>query len=164
MSFTMIKAQMFPPFSISIRKCVFIFHEQHNHGWNVPPLFTQRARYMHFLHHHGLYDPTNFDNPEVRIYISWAAQSWLTYFCHFLLSGSAYLYFMNSTIMADLFPRIFYLFLTLRQCVIILILFATSSSLTCFTHFRLSGSGYQYFMSSTIMADIFPPLSISGSA
>ena len=65
---TMITVDMFPPFLIN-RKCVFIFHEQHNHDWRVT---------------------ATFDTQRVRIPISWAGSSWLTCFCHFRLLGSAY--------------------------------------------------------------------------
>ena len=107
-------ADMFPSFSI-IRKCVFIFHEQHNHGWNVP---------------------ATFHSQRVRIPISWAVPSWLIWPCYFRLPGSAYLYFMSSSIMTDLFLP-----------------------------FLLSGSAYLYFMSSTITLDMFLPLmALSGYA
>ena len=176
----MIMADMFPPFSI-IRTCVFIFHEQHNHGWCVP---------------------ATFDSQRVCIPIPWAA-SWSRLTCsrHLRLSGSVYLYFMSSRIMADMFPP----HSILRPCVIISISFATPSRLTCSRHFdfqevrifheqhnhvwhfpatfffgsqrvctpisfvapswltcslhfRLLGSPYLYFMSNTIMADMFTSL------
>ena len=92
------------------------------------PLFTLSGCVFpsHEVHYHGLYVPAIFDYQEVGIYISGATQSWLTCSCHFLtqwvrnrsscaapsrltcsrrfrLSGSAYLYFMNSIVMADTF-------------------------------------------------------------
>ena len=94
MSWTMIMADIFPPFSI-IRKCVFLFHVQRNQGWHVSAIFNYQ---------------------EVRINTSWAAQSWLTCSCHFWLSAGAYFHSMSCTIiMADMFPP----FSFTRKCVFI---------------------------------------------
>ena len=110
------------------------------------------------LHHvHGWHVTATFDFQLVRIPISWAEPSRLTCFWHFWLTGSAYLYFMSSKIMADMFsPPLS----TLRQCVIqvIPISFATLSRLTCSLHSRLSEGAYLYFMSTTLVADMFLPL------
>ena len=69
-----ITAYMFLPFS-TIRKWVFIFQEQHNHGWHVPATFwfSGCVIEVHALHHHGLHVLAVFDYQEVRIYILWAA-------------------------------------------------------------------------------------------
>ena len=61
-----IMAYMILTFLIN-RKCVFIFREQHyDRGWHVPAIF---------------------DYKKVRIYISWAAESWLR--CSYYISLSA---------------------------------------------------------------------------
>ena len=172
------------PGILIFRKCVFIFHEQHNHVWHflapffwlsagvyshsfVAALWLTCSRHFRLLGGAYLYFMsstatimadmfTPLDSQRVRNHILWAALwSRLTRSRHFQLLESAYLYFMSSKIMADMFPPLS----TLRQCVIIPIPFATPSWLTCSHHFRLLGSGYLYFMSSKIMADMFPPLS-----
>ena len=84
-------ADMFPPFLI-IRKCAFIFHERHNRGWHVPAIW---------------------EHQEMRISISWGAQSCLISSCHFWLSAGAYSHFMSCSIMADMFSPL----LTFRRCV-----------------------------------------------
>ena len=109
-------ADMFLPLLLQ-SLCVFLFHAQHNHGWNVP---------------------ITFDSQPVCISISWAAQSWLTCSPTFRLSASAYFHFMSTTITTDIFlplstrsasayfhfmsgPIVADMFaplLTLRQCVL----------------------------------------------
>ena len=97
---------MFPP--ILIRLCVCLLHKQHTHGWHV--LAT-------------------VDYQDMRISISWVAQSWLTCSGHFWLSAGAYFQFMSSTIIDDIFPLLW-----------------------------LSESAYSHFISSIIIADMFPSL------
>ena len=178
----MTTADIFPSFPI-IRKWVFIFHEQHNHGWDIPTTFNaQRVRiprilswsimaymFLPFLFirkcvfifreldvdHHGLHVPAIYDYQEVRINISWAAPwLWLTCSWPFPLLGSMHLYFTGSEIMTDMFLPLS----TLRKCVIIPVSFATPSRLICSRHFRLLESAYLSSMSSTIMVDMFLPL------
>ena len=148
-----VMANMFLPLSI-IRKCVFPFHELHHHNWHVP---------------------ASFDSQQVRISISWAAQSCLT--CSFQLSASAYFHFIRSAVMADMFSPLS----TLSECVFpfheqhhhgwhipatfdsqevrisILFLFMAPSRLTCSATFTLSGCVF-HFMSSAIWVKAdFPP-------
>ena len=126
------KSDMFPPFPI-IRKCVLIFHEQHSHGWHVP---------------------ATFDSQWVRNLIPWAAPlSRFTCSRHFPLLGSSHLYSWGAQPWLTCFRHF-----QLRQCVIIPISFTTPASLTCFRHFWWSEGMYLYFMSSTVMADVFLPL------
>ena len=206
----MIMADMFPPSSI-IRRCVFEFHVQQNHGWHIlnATFNSQAVRnscYSHFIrnaikadlfpplpinrrcvfifneeHNRGWHVPAAFDSQRVRIPISWAGSSWLTYSFHLWLSGSPYLYFMNITIMADLFLPL----LTLSWCVspfrernhhgshlpdifdyqdvrIYISWAAPWSQLTCSHHFRLSGRAYLYLMSSSHADVLLPLLSFSG--
>ena len=166
-----IVGDIFLPLSTA-SQCVFPFHEQHNHGWHVP---------------------ATFDSQSVRIPISQAGQSLLTWCSrHFWLLGCAYFYFISSTIVANMFapllirtrmcvfpfhkqhshcwhvPATFYfiLFFRLSRCV-----FPFHSKFICstiiahiFPSFWL-GCAYFHFMCGTITANVFPPcFTLSGCA
>ena len=150
-----ITADMLPSL-LSLRLCVFPSHKQHSHYWHVPAtLILRECVYpFHEQHSHGWHVPGRFP-----------------------LSASSSFHFISSTVITDMFP----LLLILRECVFpfheqlnhgwhvpvtvdsqwvrMSIPWAAQSWLTCSRHFWLSASTYVHFMSSTIMTDIFPPLS-----
>ena len=107
---------MFLPFSI-VRKCVSIFHEQHHHDWHVPTIFDNKnvRIYISWVAQSCLTCPATLGSQQVRIPILFAEPLWLTCSCHIRLLDSAYLYFMSSTIMADMFLP----FSIIRMCVFI---------------------------------------------
>ena len=97
-----VTAHMFLPLS-TIRKCNMF----------LPPSFGGCVFPFHVLHHHSWHVLATINSQRVRVSNSRAAPSWLTCFCHFWLSGSAYFHSISSTIMADMFLPL----LTLRKCV-----------------------------------------------
>ena len=156
MNSTIIKADMFPPFSIG-RECVFIFHEQQNHGWHLPATFNSQAvrSCSHFIcdtikadlfppfpiirkcvfifheeHNHGWHVPA-FDSQRVRIDISWAGLD------HHSLHV----------------PAIF----DYQEVRSYITWAAPWPWLTCSCYFWLSAGAYPHFLSRTIMAYMFLP-------
>ena len=113
--------------------------------------------YSHFLSWTIMAYMIDFGYQEVRIYISWVAQSWLIYSCHFLLSVGAYSHLVNWTGPSGLtcsyhswLSGSAYLYLK------------SSTWLTCSRHFRISESAYLYFMSSSQANLFLLPLTLSG--
>ena len=149
-------ADIFLPL-LTLSECVFPIHEQHNHGWHVSATFdSQEVRIsIPWAAQSWLTCFCHFDSQEVRISIPWAAQSWLTCSCHFWLSASAYFHTMSSTIMADMFPPL----LTLSKCV-----FPYHEQHNYGWHDPTTFDSQMVCMSiswaATIMADMSPPLSI----
>ena len=134
--------------------CVIPFRElHHDHGWHVPAISDyQKVRFcIHEQHNRGWHVAVTFYSQWVRIPISWAGSSWLTCSCHLWLSGSAYMYFMSSTIMADVSLPL----LTLSGCVFPFRELDWTIVAYMFLPFWLSGSAYLYFNNSTITAYMF---------
>ena len=99
-----------------IRKSVFIFHERHNHGWHVFPIFDSKLVRIRisWAGPSWLTCFAIFDYQDVCVYISLATQSRLTCPCHFWLSAGSYFHSISCNITTDMFPSLS----TLRQCVI----------------------------------------------
>ena len=134
-----------------LSECVFLFHELHQHGLHVPAIFDYKEVriYISWAIQSWLTCSCHFDSQWVRNHISWATPSRLTCSCHFRLSACAYLYFISSTIVADTFLPLS----TLSGCVFPF--HELHHHGLQFLPFRLSGSAYLYIMSHTIMADTF---------
>ena len=106
-----------PPLTLS--GWVFPFYELHDHGWHILPfsIISKCVIIFHVQYKRDWLVPATFDSQRVRIPISRAVPSQLTYSPHLCLSASAWLYLMSSTIMADLFLPLMTL-MTLSGCVI----------------------------------------------
>ena len=148
-----VDSDMFRPLSVG----VYDQSISNSHGWHVLATFNyQEVRISASwtaLYHHSWHVPASFESQLVRVSISWA-ESCLTSSRHFQLLASAYFRFISSRHGWHV-PTT-----SNSQRVRISISRAAPSWLTCSRHFWHAVGAYYHSMNCTIMADMFPPLSI----
>ena len=177
-----IMADIFLPLS-TLRQYVILFHLWDHQDWHVPATFNSQAvcnsiLFMapssswltcscYFQNFQFVCISILWATPSQLMFLwlliirmcvfpfheSWAALSWLTCFCRSSLRQYVVLFYLwyGGTIMADIFCHF-----QLSVCMYFISWAAPSLTHSCC--FQLSGSVYFHFMSSTIMADMFPPL------